>query len=283
MYTTLISAKDLSRHINDPGWIVFDCRFTLLETESGRFAYKQSHLPGSIYVHLDEDMSSPVTDKTGRHPLPDPELFAAKLSAWGVDKTKQLVVYDDAFGAVAGRMWWLLRWMGHKNVALLDGGLQVWQREGFPMTDQVPEVTASDFVANVNNDLWVDAGVVESRLGDDDFIIIDARAEERFLGEVEPLDKVAGHVPGAINMPYDDNLAISSEFESVDELRELYQEQIQGVKPENVIHMCGSGVTACHNILAMEHAGLTGSRLYAGSWSEWILSSDRPVARSEET
>ncbi|NOX42386.1 MAG: sulfurtransferase [Gammaproteobacteria bacterium] len=282
MFTTLISAKDLFAHINDPEWIVFDCRFTLTETEAGRYAYQQSHVPGAIYVHLDEDMSSPVTQSTGRHPLPDVKAFSEKLSAWGVDGTKQVVVYDDVFGAVAGRMWWLLRWMGHTQVALLDGGLPVWQREKYPVQDQLPALTPSTFIPNVNHDLLVDTDFVESSLSDNNIVIIDARAEQRFLGEVEPLDKVAGHVPGAISMPYDDNLAVSSNFETPEELFNLYNENINQVNYKKVIHMCGSGVTACHNILAMEHAGMNGSRLYAGSWSEWITNPQRPVVVSTD-
>jgi len=281
MYNTLISSKDLAAHIEDPTWVVFDCRFTLTDTEAGRRDYAQSHIPGAIYVHLDEDLSSPITKTSGRHPLPDPAILSEKLSAWGVDDTKQLVVYDDAFGAVAGRMWWLLRWLGHTNTALLDGGLPVWLREGYATTDQTPDVTPSTFKANINNDLVVSTDDVELMMDDKNFLIIDARAEERFEGIVEPFDKVAGHIPGAINVPYDDNLAVSGGLETQDELHDTYSERIKNLKNENIIHMCGSGVTACHNILAMEYAGFPGSRLYVGSWSAWITNPERPVATGE--
>lgn len=282
MFTTLLSAKELFAHFDSADWVVFDCRFTLAEIEAGRVAYQQSHLPGAIYVHLDDDMSSPITASSGRHPLPDVTTFSEKLSAWGVDASKQVVVYDDAFGAVAGRMWWLLRWLGHTRVALLDGDLPTWQREAYPMQSEPPLLTPATFSPNVNNELLVDVEFVESRMSDDNFVIVDARAEARFLGDVEPLDNVAGHIPGAVNIPFDDNLAINSMFETREALSHLYKDIIKQVDYENVIHMCGSGVTACHNILAMEHAGMRGSRLYAGSWSEWITNSKRPVAVNED-
>ncbi len=282
MFSTLISANELSGHIKDPNWIVFDCRFTLAETGAGRAAYLQSHLPGAIYVHLDDDMSSPITASTGRHPLPDVTAFSEKLSVWGVDASKQVIVYDDAFGAIAGRMWWLLRWLGHTRVAVLDGGLPTWQRENYPMQSVLPSLSPAAFFPNVNNELLVDVEFVESRMSNDNFVIVDARAEERFSGDAEPLDNVAGHIPGALNMPFDDNLAISSLFETQEVLTQLYKDVIKQVDYENVIHMCGSGVTACHNILAMEYAGMRGSKLYAGSWSEWITDPKKPVAVNED-
>lgn len=277
-YTTLISPAELARHLNDPAWVVVDCRFTLTDTEAGRRAYLQGHIPGARYAHLDDDLSSPVTATTGRHPLPDPHALARKLGAWGIDASKQVVVYDATFGSMAARLWWLLRWLGHERVALLDGGFPRWQREGHPVTAELPRVTPREFRARLNNALLANANDVELMRVEPDWRLLDARSEERFTGDVEPLDKVAGHIPGAVNLPWEDNLDFGGNYQSADELRAQYAARLAGVAPDHVVHMCGSGVTACHNVLAMEHAGLTGSKLYAGSWSEWITDPKRPVA-----
>ena len=281
MYRTLVDCHSLALHLHDPDWVIVDCRFVLSDPEAGRRAYAAGHIPGARYAHLNEDLSSPVTPVSGRHPLPDPARLVATLGAWGIGGGKQVVAYDDSFGAMASRLWWLLRWLGHDNVALLDGGLPRWQREGHPMTTDAPVVVPAQFVAAPRHDMWVDAATVARAVTRKDWLVMDARAEERFNGEVEPLDPVAGHVPGAINLPYDDNLHLSGRFSSPDELRALYTGFMETVPPAQVIQMCGSGVTACHNILAMEHAGLHGARLYAGSWSEWIRDPSRPVARDE--
>ena len=280
-FTTLIDPTQLADHLNDPQWIIFDCRFTLTDTEAGRRAYNEGHIPGARYAHLNEDLSAPLTPTTGRHPLPDPDVLAHKLSAWGVDATKQVVVYDATFGAMASRLWWLLRWLGHHNVALLNGGFPRWQREGFSITANAPTVHATTFRANINTALVVGADEVERIRVESDYRLFDARAEERFSGTVEPLDTVAGHIPGAINLPWEDNLDYGGNFQTPEELRESYANTLGGVAPEHVIHMCGSGVTACHNILAMEHAGLRGAKLYAGSWSEWITNPNRAIAKDE--
>jgi thiosulfate/3-mercaptopyruvate sulfurtransferase len=277
-FKTLVSTEELNKHLDDPDWVIFDCRFTLTNPDAGKAAYDQNHIPGARYAHLDDDLASPVGANTGRHPLPDAELFADKLGKWGVDSSKQVVVYDDTFGAMAVRMWWLLKWLGHENVALLDGVLPKWIREKRPLTDELPTITPTTFSPRVNDDMWITAEALQSGLDKGEVVLLDARAEERFSGEVEPLDKVAGHVPGAINLPWEDNLDLGGDLLSPDELREFYQEQMHGKPATKVVNMCGSGVTACHNILAMEHAGLHGSRLYAGSWSEWITDSSRPVA-----
>ncbi|TAM47956.1 MAG: sulfurtransferase [Gammaproteobacteria bacterium] len=281
MFTTLVDTDTLARHLADPRWVVVDCRFTLTDTGAGRRAWTAGHIPGARYAHLDEDLSSPITPRTGRHPLPDPNALARKLGAWGIDESKQVVVYDDTFGAMASRLWWLLRWLGHESVALLDGSYPKWVREKKPVTPEAPVVHQTTFYPRVNNTFWVNADFVERVRQDEAFVVFDARAEERFRGEVEPLDKVAGHVPGAVNAMYEDNLDVSGEFLSAEELRERYLDLLGGVVPDQAIHMCGSGVTACHNVLAMEHAGLPGARLYAGSWSEWITDPNRPVATGE--
>lgn len=281
MFTTLVDTDTLARHLADPRWVVVDCRFTLTDAAAGRRAWTAGHIPGARYAHLDEDLSSPITPHTGRHPLPDPNALARKLGAWGIDESKQVVVYDDTFGAMASRLWWLLRWLGHESVALLDGGYPKWVREKKPVTPDAPVVHPATFHPRVNNALWVNADFVERARQDEAFLVFDARAEERFRGDIEPLDKVAGHVPGAVNAMYEDNLDVSGEFLSAEELRERYLDLLGGIVPDQAIHMCGSGVTACHNVLAMEHAGLPGAKLYAGSWSEWITDPNRPVAKGE--
>lgn len=281
MYRTLIDANTLAAHINDPAWVVCDCRFKLSDAEGGRRAYAQAHIPGARYVHLNDDLAGPVGAHTGRHPLPDPTRLAEALGRWGIDRTTQIVAYDDSFGSMAARLWWLLRWLGHEAVAVLDGGIQAWQRAGGALNADVPVVTRKRFVAQPNDTLWVDADFVQRALADNTHVVIDARAEERFSGEREPFDAVAGHVPGAINLPFEDNLSIASTFQSPAELRAQYAPLLAGRPATQAIHMCGSGVTACHNLLAMEHAGLTGAKLYAGSWSEWITDARRPVATGD--
>jgi len=279
MFSTVVSTAQLAQHLSDPNWIVIDCRFTLTHTEAGRIAYAQGHLPSARYAHLDEDLSGTKNGVNGRHPLPDTQVFAQKLGAWGVDNQTQVVVYDDSFGAIAVRLWWMLRWLGHDAVALLDGGLPKWQREQLPLTADVPQVIPKSFVPRVRNDMLADTDAVLNASRTQSALIVDARAEMRFIGEIEPLDPVAGHVPGAKNLPFDDNLTLDGTLFSPAELLELYTEFLDGKSPEQVIHMCGSGVTTCHNLLAMEIAGLKGGKLYAGSWSEWIADPSRPVAK----
>ena len=276
MFSTVVSTEPLAQHLTDPAWVVIDCRFTLTNAEAGAAAYAQGHIPGARYAHLDNDLAGPKNGHNGRHPLPDVEVFAQKLGAWGIDAHTQVVVYDDSFGAIAVRLWWMLRWMGHDACALLDGGLPKWQREQRPLNADLPQVTSKTFKAQVRHDIVVDTNAVLHAASS---LIVDARAEMRFIGEIEPLDPVAGHVPGAKNLPFDDNLALDGTLLPAGELRELYTELLDGKVPEQVIHMCGSGVTTCHNILAMEIAGLTGSKLYAGSWSEWVADPDHPVAK----
>ncbi|MEW6415064.1 MAG: sulfurtransferase [Pseudomonadota bacterium] len=278
---TLVSTEDLAAHLDDPNWIVLDCRFTLTDTEAGRQAYLKSHIPGARYVHLDEDLSAPVGEKTGRHPLPDPQVLNDKLCQWGVGVNKQVVVYDDSFGAMAVRLWWLMRWLGHPGVALLDGGFPKWTREKRPVSSMPPVPHKAACACLPEPSLVVTADEVLRASQNGDQIIIDARPDRRFTGEFEPLDPVAGHVPGAINRPFEDNLDLDGTFQPPEALREEYQALLRGRAPWQVIHMCGSGVTACHNILAMEIAGLPGSRLYPGSWSEWITDPSRPVATGE--
>jgi len=282
MYSnTLVTTEDLAAHLDDPNWVILDCRFTLTDTEAGRQAYEKAHIPGARYVHLDDDLSAPVSETTGRHPLPDPRELAEKLCGWGVGVNKQVVVYDDSYGAMAVRLWWMMRWLGHPGVALLDGGYPKWLREKRPVNADIPTPHKATCACLPEPSQIVGADEVMRASREGDQIIIDARPDRRFTGEFEPLDPVAGHVPGAINWPFDENLDVDGTFLPPEALRENYQALLKGKPTWQAIHMCGSGVTACHNILAMEIAGLPGSRLYPGSWSEWITDPARPVATGD--
>jgi len=277
MFSTLISCDDLAKHLNDPGWRVIDCRHQLSNTAYGERAYAEGHLPGAFFFHVDRDLSGTMTGKNGRHPLPDPACLADKLGAIGVTEDTQVVVYDDDAGMYAARLWWLLRWMGHDRVAVLDGGVQAWTDQGRPMTPDSPYsgpavfgVTLQDWVVTVDQ--------VEANLGKNEFCLIDARGPDRFRGENETMDPVGGHIPGARNRFFRDNLD-GSMFRSSAELRQAFQGALAGVEPSQIVMYCGSGVTACHNLLALEVAGMSGARLYAGSWSEWCSNPERPVER----
>ena len=282
MYNTLISTEELAAHLGDPHWVIIDCRNTLTDPTVGRAAYQVAHVPGAFYAHLDEDMAAPIGFGTGRHPLPDPKVLSEKLCRWGVGINKQVVVYDDSFGSIAARMWWMIRWLGHPSVALMDGGYQKWVREKRPITAETWAAPSRGVCPSLpERSQWVSSDQVLAQVGNGHGKLLDARPEMRFSGEVDPVDPVAGHVPGAINWPFDENLDMDGTFLAPEALRETYQGLLDGTAPEQVVHMCGSGVTACHNLLAMEVAGLPGSKLYAGSWSEWITDASRPVATGE--
>lgn len=276
-YTTLISVSDLARRLADPAWVLFDCRHELGNPDFGPQAYALSHLPGARFAHLDRDLSAPVTGRNGRHPLPDPRQFAGWLGRMGVDSTKQVVAYDQAGGAYAGRLWWMLRWLGHDRVAVLDGGWDAWVSAGHPVTREVPKPQSLQFTARLRP-LSVDAHFVLDHLGKPDMVVLDARSNDRYHGRNETIDPVAGHIPGALNRFFKDNLDTQGRFKHAAALREEFMRVLGGAPIDQVVHQCGSGVSACHNLLAMEIAGLTGSKLYPGSWSEWIADRSRPVA-----
>jgi thiosulfate/3-mercaptopyruvate sulfurtransferase len=278
MHTTLVSVETLASHLDDPNWLIVDCRFDLANPAAGEAAFATSHIPGAIYAHLDRDLAGPVTPETGRHPLPEPEDFAGTLSRWGVTPTTQVVAYDADVGMYAARLWWMLRWVGHERAAVLDDGFKAWTAAGLPTSSEMTMRNPSTFVARPNRDLWVDADELAQRVRDPDWRVLDARAPERFRGEVEPIDSVAGHVPGARNHPFALNI-VDGRFAAADELRRRLDASQNGVPDERTIAMCGSGVTACHLLLAMEIAGKRGARLYPGSWSEWIRDPSRPIAR----
>lgn len=277
-FNTIISAQQLADHLEARNWVVFDCRFSLADGEAGARAYRSGHIAGARYAHLDRDLSSAIRDYTGRHPLPDFRLLAQKLGAWGVNHNSQVVVYDDASSAFAGRLWWLLRCMGHDKVAVLDGGLPQWRKAGLPLTTALPKIQATHFRAYLDDQQWLSATQVENGLALGTIKLIDARTTERYRGEQEPIDLIAGHVPKALNHPFQRNLDKDGCFLPAELLKNQFKRLIGDHDPSQVIHMCGSGVTACHNLLAMEIAELNGSKLYAGSWSEWIRDKNRAVA-----
>lgn len=277
-FTTLVSVADLSANLDNPEWVVCDCRHDLADIESGRRAYEQSHIPGARFVHLDQDLSGPVTAKNGRHPLPDPRALCKRLGELGIDNGKQVVAYDASGSCYAARLWWMLRWMGHDRVAALDGGWEAWVKAGHPVTATQPAIQPASFSARVMPQLAVDAEYVSTHLNQTEICVLDARSPERFRGENETLDPVGGHIPGAFNRFYKYNLDPDGCFKPAAELRKEFSEFIGAHALHNVLHQCGSGVTACHNLLAMEIAGLSGSRLYPGSWSEWCSDPSRLIA-----
>ena len=280
LYTTLIDTNKLLEHLDDPAWLVVDCRFDLKDTSRSRREYLQAHIPGAAYADLDVDLSSPkIPGLTGRHPLPSIEDTAGFFSRLGIASGVQIVAYDDAGGALAaGRLWWILRWLGHQSVAVLDGGWQRWLLEVGETRTGHEERSPAHFLPMPHPDLLVTTGQVEDLRHDPTYRLLDARSSERFHGRNETIDPIAGHIPGAISAPYAANLTPEGLFKPVDALRQHYETLLAEVLPVRAVVYCGSGVSAIHSILAMEHAGLYGSRLYAGSWSEWIANPSRPVA-----
>lgn len=269
-YTTLIEAVDLAS--NDDDWAIVDTRFYLPEPDRGEAEYLDAHIPGAVYAHLDRDLSGRPTGANGRHPLPSIEQMVDRFSKWGIDDDVQVVIYDTASGQIAARLWWMLRYLGHDAVAVLDGGLSSY---GGELRGGREERPPRNFTPRVREDLRIDVeSLVENR---EDRLLIDARAAERFLGETEPLDPVAGHIPGARNLPSASNLDTRGRFLSTEALRARFESEIGGTDASEVVSYCGSGVTACHNLLAMEIAGIRGARLYPGSWSEWCADESRPV------
>jgi len=279
MFTTLISTADLAARLGAPEIVVVDLRHDLGQPDAwGEAQYQAGHVPGAVFAHLDRDLSAPKTGSNGRHPLPSPAVCAALFGRLGIGAGTQVVAYDQGSGAYASRLWWMLRWLGHDAAAVLDGGFDRWTREGRPVTAEVPVPRPATFAARPVATL-VDAAGVASAIGSGSMLLIDARAPERFRGEVEPLDPVAGHIPGAVNRPFLRNLGPDGTFKAAALLRAEFDALLGGKPPATVVHQCGSGVTACHNALAMEIAGLPGARLYPGSWSEWCADPSRAVAR----
>jgi thiosulfate/3-mercaptopyruvate sulfurtransferase len=289
MYTSLIEPADLASRACDPDWAVLDCRFELTRPDWGAAAYSEGHIPQAIYAHLERDLSSPVTATSGRHPLPSVESLLQTFSRWGIDSTVQVVAYDQGNGAYAARLWWLLRWVGHKRVAVLNGGLAAWQQANLPLSTQPGVRPARQFSvaeASLRRPAVISTAEVQKLVADGKLTgagthtLIDARSADRFAGRNETIDPVAGHIPGARNHPFTQNLDAQGRFLPPETLRTRWLETLNGKPSAEVISSCGSGVTACHNLLALEIAGLPGCRLYAGSWSEWIRDAARPIATS---
>jgi thiosulfate/3-mercaptopyruvate sulfurtransferase len=281
-YKTIISSDILKNNIDNKDFIIFDCRCDVKDSAYGIQAYTEGHIPNSIFVDIDSDLASEKTVTSGRHPLPDADTLSEKLSQWGLNSSKQAVVYDDAGGAFAGRMWWVLKWLGHTNVAVLDGALGGWMASGGKLTDGNTVFERSVFTSNTQDDMYVSINDVEDAQYKMDKLIIDARSKERYLGIKDPVDPIAGHVPGAISYPLGQNLDKKGHFKSAEELKHSFSKLIGETESSDIISMCGSGITACHNILALEIAGIRGIKLYVGSWSEWIMDKSRPIATIDD-
>ena len=281
-FTSLISVSGLAKFLEDPNWVIVDCRFWLDDQERGRQDYLVSHIPGSIYFHLDENLSGPIIEgATGRHPLPDPDQLVTFLGAKGIDDGTQVVVYDDRGGMIAARLWWLLRWLGHENVAVLDGGYPSWVADGNPVTDESPTPIPKMFLTKFQSRMLSSVDDVLLNFGDPRKLLVDSRAPERFRGEQEPIDPIAGRIPGAVNYFWGKNLDSKGYFEIKDILRGRFVTIFRDIPTENIIFYCGSGVTSAHNILAVVHAGLGMPKLYVGSWSHWITDPERPIVIGE--
>ena len=274
-YTTLVDAATVAAHLDDPAWVVVDTRHALADFGLGRRLYNQAHLPGAFFADVESDLAGAHTGRNGRHPLPEPDVFAAFLRGAGVNDDTQIVAYDAGGDMFAARLWFLCRWIGHGAVAVLNGGIAAWTAGGYPTTSQLPAPRSGTITAHVRPGLVVDAAYVRTHLGDPRVQLVDARAADRFAGENETVDPVAGHIPGARNRFFRENFEPDGRFKSPDDLAAAFRAL---GKAEAIVHQCGSGVSGAVNMLATEIAGLHGTRLYAGSWSEWIADPTRPVA-----
>ena len=284
MFKTLIEPEELHTHLADADWAILDCRFDLARPAWGEAAWEAGHIPNALYVHLDRDLSGAHTLSTGRHPLPAVSALAGTFARLGIDDAVQVVAYDQSQGVYAARLWWLLRWLGHQRVAVLNGGFAAWEQARLPVSRsravraprQLRPAAATDMLVSTTR---VAAALAAGELASADMVLVDARSAERFAGDNETLDAVAGHIPGARSHPFARNLDSQGRFLPVAQLRQAWERTLGGRPATAVVAMCGSGVTACQNLLALESAGFSGARLYAGSWSEWIRDSARAVAR----
>jgi thiosulfate/3-mercaptopyruvate sulfurtransferase len=273
MHTTIISPAILADHLDDPAWVIVDCRFSLEDTEAGGRAYEAAHIPGAVYAHLDADLSNPPATDNGRHPLPPPATLAERFGRMGVAESKQVVAYDDANGAIAARLWWMLRYMGHEAAAVLEGGWTAWRAAGLP-TRAGEERNAPAFFSGEPRTGWLVTMAQAPEAG----LLVDSREPARYRGETEPLDPQAGHIPGAVNYFFQENWDENGRFLPPDQLRRRLTARLGDVSPDAAAFYCGSGVTACANLLAMAHAGMGNGRLYVGSWSEWSSYPENPTA-----
>ena len=274
-YTALISTDDLHHYLEDSQLVVVDCRFSLQDTKKAQQDYFSAHIPGAHYAHLDDDLSGPIIPgKTSRHPLPDIDHLTTLFSSWGIDASKQVVVYDQKSGAIAARLWWMLKWLGHERAAVLEGGWNAWTNKGYPEDGAVPQVAKAEFVASEQKEWLVDVNFVDQIRKNPNYDLVDSRAAKRYAGIEEPIDPIAGHIPGAINIPFMDNVNQDGIFLEQEALADRFKSVPD---PKQTIFYCGSGVTACHNILAYYHLGMGMPKLYAGSWSEWIVDKEREI------
>lgn len=272
MYNTLIEVETLNDHLNTADWVIVDCRFSLADTSAGREAYLEAHIPGAVYAHLDNDLSGPPLTDSGRHPLPSPDALAALFGRLGIGADTQVVAYDNAGGMIASRLWWMLRYMGHTTAAVLNGGWQTWQAAGYPTTSGAEHNTAAVFTGKPNHDQLVRLeNVLDAKL------LVDSRDAPRYRGEVEPIDSIGGHIPGAVNFPFRQNLGTDGRILPPEQLRANFAPLLEGQTADEATFYCGSGVSACVNLLALNHAGLGSGRLYVGSWSEWSADENRPM------
>jgi thiosulfate/3-mercaptopyruvate sulfurtransferase len=286
MFKTLISTDVLAPRLADPLWVVVDCRFKLDDVTWGEREWTVSHIPGAAYAHLDRDLSGPKTGTNGRHPLPDIDVAARTLGRLGITSGKQVVAYDQDSGMFASRLWWLLRWLGHDAVGVLDGGFAKWVAEGRAVSvaaESRGELSRDVFHAAPRRDMTIGIDDVLAHARDVDWRLLDARAPERFRGEVEPMDPVAGHIPGAASYFFQRNLDEHGTLRTPEDLRAQFAPYIKGIEPGHIVCYCGSGVQASQNLLALEHAGVTGARLYPGSWSEWVSDRSRPIGSGPDS
>jgi thiosulfate/3-mercaptopyruvate sulfurtransferase len=282
MHTTLISTDLLAEHLVDSGWLIADCRYNLNDESWGRAQYEDAHVPGAVFVDVAHDLAGRRTGTNGRHPLPAVEEMAATFGRLGIAADTQVIAYDQEAGAFASRLWWMLRYLGHDAVAVLDGGFAKWTREGRPVRRGMETRAPAGFTPRLRKDMRVTVDETLAHIGDPSVVLIDARSPDRYSGKPDPLDRIYGHVPGARNRYYRDNVTDDGTMRSGRELRADFETTLAGSPASQVVMYCGSGITACHNLLAMEHAGLHGARLFAGSWSEWESDPNRPVERSSK-
>lgn len=279
----LISPQQLAERQQSPGLVILDCRFALEDPDYGRCSYAEGHIEGAQHADLERHLSGPVTKGvTGRHPLPAAETLVQQLRAWGINADTDVVLYDDGPGAFAARAWWLLAWLGKRDgVFILNGGLKAWHAAGLPLSLDAPVIEPGTFAGTPDNHLLLDAEHLQKRLGQPGLTLLDARAQPRFRGEVEPIDPVAGHIPGAQCAAFSENLGSDGRFLPVEQLKQRFADQLQGRSPDELVAYCGSGVTACHNLFALSLAGYPLGKLYAGSWSEWITDPQRAIATGD--
>jgi len=281
-FETIIQAGDLLAILDDPNLVIFDCRFSLQDPAQGRREYQKGHIPGAVYLDLDHDLSGKIIPgETGRHPFPEADEFADRLSSWGVGSESQVIAYDDLTGAIAARLWGLLRWLGHSKAAVLSGGWTHWVSQGNPTTKEIYHPSARVFEADPRKDFLMSAADVEELLGRDDFLIVDSRSENRYRGIEEPIDEIAGHIPGAVSFPYEGNLDQDGYFLDPVELKIRFDKAFNKHPSEKMVFYCGSGVTSIHNLIALAQIGKTMPKLYPGSWSDWILRPERGIEKDD--